>query len=81
MDEQKTVFQINDYGHIHLKLSEMLEASGLSRNALARNAHTRFEVIDRWCENHVEKLDLDILARICYVLECRVDDLIEYVED
>lgn len=24
-------------------------------------------------------VDLDFLARVCYVLECRVEDLLEYV--
>ena len=29
----------------------------------------------------VEKLDLDILARICYVLDCEVSELLEYRAD
>ena len=31
-------------------------------------------------DGDVEKLDLDILARICFVLKCNVEDVIEYTE-
>lgn len=37
---------------------------------LAKAINARFEVIDRWYDGHVEKIDADILARICFVLEC-----------
>ncbi|MBQ6843786.1 MAG: helix-turn-helix transcriptional regulator [Agathobacter sp.] len=50
----------------------------MSRNALARAVNTRFEVIDKWYHGHVEKIDADILARICYVLECSPADIICY---
>ncbi|MBQ3180008.1 MAG: helix-turn-helix transcriptional regulator [Firmicutes bacterium] len=51
----------------------------ISRNYLARAINVRFEVVDKWYNNKVEKLDLDILARVCAVLECDVTDVIEYV--
>ena len=40
--------------------------------------NSRFEVINKWYNNDVEKLDLDVLARICYVLNCKVEDIIKY---
>ena len=46
---------------------ELMDAKQLSRNALARSINARFEVIDKWYNGHVEKIDADILARICYV--------------
>ena len=55
-----------------------MDAKGISRNALARAINTRFEVIDKWYEGRVEKIDADILARICYVLECSPADIIIY---
>lgn len=80
MKEDKFVTYIREYGSIDLKLKERMDALNLTRNYLARRVDTRFEVIDRWYNNDVEKLDLDILARICFVLECDVSDLIEYVK-
>ncbi|MBO5227169.1 MAG: helix-turn-helix transcriptional regulator [Ruminococcus sp.] len=55
-----------------------MESRNISRNYLAKAANTRFEVIDKWYNDNVEKLDLDVLARICYVLDCSPDEIIKY---
>ncbi len=78
MSEFKSVFAMKDHGKINVRLKEMMDEKGISRNYLARASNTRFEVIDKWYRNEVEKMDLDILARICYVLECTPADLIRY---
>ncbi|MBQ5562331.1 MAG: helix-turn-helix transcriptional regulator [Clostridia bacterium] len=51
---------------------------GMTRNYLAKAANTRFEVIDKWYNGQLEKMDLDVLARICYVLDCSPADIIKY---
>lgn len=80
MSENKSIVVISNYGKIKLRLNELIEEKGMNRNSLAKAINTRFEVIDKWCKNRVEKLDMDILARICFVLDCKVSDIIEYEE-
>ncbi len=80
MNDSKSVFAIKDYGKISLHLKEMMDSKKITRNYLARVSNTRFEVINKWYNNEVEKMDLDILARICYVLECSPADIIKYEE-
>lgn len=75
----REIYTLNQYGHIELRLKEVMNSRDISRNALARAVNTRFEVIDKWYQGHVEKIDADILARICYVLECTPEDIIRYV--
>lgn len=77
-NRSNSIITIKEYGRIDICLKELLEKRGMSRNFLAKAANTRFEVVDRWYKNDVEKLDLDILARICYVLECSPEELIKY---
>ena len=75
----KEIYTINQYGKIEIHIKEYMDAKGITRNALAKAVHTRFQVIDRWYKGSVEKIDADILARICYVLECTPGDIICYV--
>ena len=52
----------------------------LPRNAAPEADHAR-AVVSRQQSvalTEVEKLDLDVLARICYVLECEPADIIKY---
>ena len=36
-------------------------------------------MIDRYYKNEVVSMvDMDFLAKVCYVLDCRVEDVLEY---
>lgn len=77
MNEKKIV-TVHDYGEIMLSLRDIMDSRGITRNQLARMINTRFEVVDKWYKGDVEKLDLDILARICWVLDCSVGEIVCY---
>ena len=78
MDNSRSVITINDYGKITVHIKEIMDSKGIIRNYLAKASNTRFEVINKWYNGQVEKMDLDILARICYVLDCSPADIIKY---
>lgn len=68
-----------DYGSVELRLKEVMEERGITRNQLAKLIDARFEVVSKWYKGEVEKMDMDILARICYALDCTTEDLLRYV--
>ena len=76
---EKTLFTLNDYGHIEIDIKSHMDKKHISRNALARATNSRFEVVNKWYNGHVEKIDADVLARICFVLDCVPGDIIRYV--
>lgn len=78
MLELKSVVNINTYGNISIHLKEIIEAKGITRYRLAKLADTRFEVIEKWCSGTVERIDADVLARFCYILNCDVSDIIKF---
>ena len=78
MEGNRSVLLLRDYGHIEIRLKEMLESKGMTRNALADAIGSNFEVVNNWYGGNLGKIDADVLARICYVLECNVEDLIVY---
>ena len=77
----KVLDTMNQYGRIQINLKKHMDRQQITRNALARAVNTRFEVVDKWYHGHVEKIDADILARICFVLNCTPGDIIEYTID
>lgn len=72
------IVYLKEYGKINLKLKEYMDEHKIKRNALAKRVNTRFEVIDKWYNNRIENIDLDILARICFVLSCDTNDILKY---
>lgn len=81
MDELKSIisYHTEEYGCIRVKLAEILNSRGITRNRLKTLTGAKYDVIDRYYKaNNVIMADLDFLAKVCYVLECDIQDLLEY---
>ena len=81
MDGQKSIirYQTAEYGCVKVKLQELLDSRGITRNRLRTLTGVKYDVIDRYYKgDHVEMADLDFLAKVCYVLDCEISDLLEY---
>ena len=70
---------MNKYGQIYIKLDEMIKKAGISKNKLSQRAEMQRTQINRFCNNSITRLDTDVLARICTVLNCRIEDIIEFI--
>lgn len=77
---KNNLFTINQYGKTMIDIKTYMDEKCINRNMLARSINARFEVIDKWYNGCVEKIDADVLARICFVLECTPGDIIRYVD-
>ncbi len=80
MSDIKPIATVCDYGKIKIRLKDIMDRKQISRNQLAKTTNTRFEVINKWYNGSVERMDCDVLARLCYSLDCSVEDIIEYVK-
>lgn len=67
------------FGTIKINLSKLIEKSGLSKNKLSQRAEMQRTQLNHYCNNTVTRLDIDVLARLCTVLECEIGDLLEFV--
>lgn len=78
MKELRSVVNLSSYGSISIHLKDLIEEKGITRYRLAKLADTRFEVVEKWCSGTIERIDCDVLARFCYILDCSITDIIEY---
>lgn len=70
-----------NYGHIEIKLAELLKEKGVSKNKLSHFAEMQRTQINHYCNNQITRLDTAVLARICTALDCKIEDLLEFVPD
>ena len=66
-------------GTIRIKLNELLEKSGMSKNKLSQRAEMQRTQLNHYCNNTITRLDTDVLARLCSTLNCKIEDLLEFV--
>lgn len=79
MNEINSIVDFKEYGRVRLKLSEMMDKRGITRNKMRTLTGIKYDVIDRYYKaENVERVDLDFLAKACYVLDCSVSDLLVY---
>lgn len=81
MDHPKGIIQYEtvDYGSIKVKLADVIERQNITRNRLKNLTGVKYDVVDRYYKGcNVIMADLDFLAKVCYVLDCRIEDLLEY---
>ena len=78
MNEGGGYMQTVNYGQVRLKIEEQMKAQGISINKLAFRAEMQRTQLKAYMRNEVQRVDLSILARLCYALECDLDDIIEY---
>ena len=70
---------MEEYGKIVIKLDELIKKRGISKNKLSHKAEMQRTQINNFCNNKITRLDTDVLARICTVLDCKIEDLIEFI--
>lgn len=78
MSDPNSVVIVKDYGRIVYSFADVMDKKSITRNKLASLTGVRFEVADRLYKGIVERMDMDVLARVCYVLDCQVADVIHY---
>ena len=66
-------------GEIRIRLNELLESRNVSLNQLSFRAEMQRNQLRKYRDNKIQRFDIDILLRLCYVLECDLSDLIEYI--
>ena len=67
-----------DYGKVHLKLKEIMDEQQISINKLACRTEMQRTQLKAYLNGDIQRVDLAILARLCYVLDCNISDLLEY---
>jgi len=69
-----------DYGYFQITLDSYLTSNNISKNVLAEKAALQRTQLNNYCKNNIKRPDFDVLARICYALDCELADIVSYVK-
>lgn len=77
----KPIIQEVNYGNIRIRLNEIMKEKNISTYQLSTRANIRFQTIQALRDNSSSRIDFEVLAKICYSLDCKVEDIIQYIEN
>lgn len=66
------------YGYIKVNLKDIMDEKNITINQMSRLSKLRYETVRKYYKEEVYLLDIDVLTKFCYFLDCEIDDLLVY---
>lgn len=76
---QNTNEYVTDLGHLHLRLEEILDERGISKNKLCKDMDIPRTNFNRYCQDKQTRWDLKFLCKLCLYLNVDLGELTEYI--
>ena len=67
--------------YLHFRLEELLSEKGISRTKLCREMNLQRTNINRYYRDEFQRIDANLIVRLCEYLDCGIADLFELKED
>lgn len=68
-------------GYLHMRINEMLEIQGKSNNTVCKELDIPRSNFNRYCRDEFQRIDANLVCKLCEYFNCGVGDLIEYMKD
>lgn len=75
----KEIFEYKNYGTIKIKLDKIMKAKKITTYELSHKSNIRFQTIQNLRKGESSRIDFEVLAKLCYILDCEIEDIFEYV--
>ena len=80
MQKVRGITELRDYGKVQINLKDLMDKYKISIYQMSKLTGLKYNTIKSYYNNApLTKVDLDVVAKMCYVLNCSVDDILEYV--
>lgn len=67
-----------NYGRVYLNVNRLLKQRHIKPYKLSTLTGVRYDVLKKYIDGNLYRIDLDIIARICFALNCSIDELLKY---
>lgn len=68
-------------GYLHLNIEKQLAEKGISKNALCSFLDIPRANFNRYCRDEFQRIDANLICKLCAFFGCTAGDLIEFVEE
>ncbi len=73
------IYKVNcENGYYLFKLNSVLNKKGVTKNKIINKKTIDFNSMQRLIKGELTRIDLNIIAKLCNELDCKIEDLIEY---
>lgn len=79
MNDVRGLVELKNYGKVEIKLSSIMDANKINIYRMSQLTGLKYSTIKSYYTNSpISRVDLDVISKMCYVLNCRIEDILEY---
>lgn len=80
MSKERYVYYrvFKDYGRVVLTVNNALKERNINVYKLSKLTGIKWDIIKKYVDGRLYRVDLDLLSRMCYALDCTLDELVHY---
>ena len=67
-----------NYGTLYLRIEEILEEKGISKNKICKDLDIARSNFNRYCRNDFQRIDAGLLCKLLWYLDVDICELLEY---
>lgn len=73
------IAEVRNFGKIHIIVRKKMDENHISIYKMSQLTNLRHQTIKSYYYNDpISRVDMEVLAKICYVLNCKIEDVLEY---
>lgn len=66
--------------YLHLRIMELLEERNISKTRICKDLDFQRGNFNRYCRDEFQRIDSNLIVKLCEYLECDISDLLELRE-
>ncbi len=67
--------------HLHLRINELLKEHKISKNTICKDLDLPRGNFNRYCRDEFQRIDANLICKLCEYFNCDIADILEYVKD
>ena len=65
---------------VHIRINELLEERNISKNRTCKDLDLARGNFNRYCRDEFQRIDANLIIKLCDYLDCNIADLIEFID-
>ena len=73
------IIELKNYGKVEIKLSSIMDQNNITIYQMSKYTDLKYSTVKSYYNNcPITRVDLDVVSKFCYVLNCNIEDILEY---
>lgn len=67
--------------YVHIRLLELLEENKISKTRICKDLDLQRSNFNRYCRDDFQRVDCNLMIKLCDYFDCKIEDLLEIKEE